>query len=56
MDFAIFVVFLTYFVIPLSLRIVTGLGVTLSLFHLLIATIVAAATTNTPGEIIGRQV
>jgi hypothetical protein len=52
-DSAIFVVFLTYFVIPLSLRIATGLSVTLSAFHLLISTAVAH---RTPGEILARQV
>ncbi len=53
MDFAIFVVFLTYFVIPLTLRIATGLSITLSLFHLLVSSAVAH---RTPGEVLARQV
>ena len=52
-DLAIFVVFLTYFVIPLSLRIATGLSVTLSAFHLLVSTAVAHSTS---GEVLARQV
>ena len=46
-------VFLTYFVIPLSLRIATGLSVVLTLFHLLVAT---AVSHRTPGEVLARQV
>lgn len=46
-------VFLTYFVIPLSLRIATGFSVTLSVFHLLVSTAVAH---DTSGEVLARQV
>ena len=52
-DSTIFVVFITYFIIPLSLRIATGLSVTLTLIHLLVSTTVAH---DTPGEILVRQV
>lgn len=52
-DSTIFVVFLTYFVIPLSLRIATGLSVVLTLFHLIVATSVSFSTS---GEVLARQV
>lgn len=52
-DSTIFVVFLTYFVIPLSLRVATGLSVILTMIHLLIVTAVPYAT---PGEVLARQV
>ncbi len=46
-------VFLTYFVIPLSLRIATSLSVVLTVFHLIVATSVSH---RTPGEVLARQV
>lgn len=52
-DSTILVIFFTYFVIPLSLRIATGFGITLSLFHLLVAT---AVPFSTPVEVLIRQV
>ena len=55
MDFTILVVFLTYFVIPLSLRIATGLSVTLSAFHLILATSIPIST-GASGVVLGRQV
>lgn len=52
-DSTIFVVFLTYFVIPLPLRIATGLSVALTFVHLIIVT---AVPYSTPGKVLARQV
>lgn len=42
--------------IPLSLRIATCLGVALTVFHLVLSTVVAAVPGRIPPEILGRQV
>lgn len=51
-DFTMFVIFLTYFMIPLPLRIATSLSLFLSALHLVVATAIAR---DTPPDIVGRQ-
>jgi len=53
LDIAIMVLFFTYFMIPLTLRVTTTLSVILSIIHLLVSTTVAIDTT--PADILGRQ-
>lgn len=53
MGFLIFVLFVTYFMIPLGLRVNTVLSVSLCVFHLVLSTAVAE---ETPADILGREV
>jgi len=54
LDIAIMLLFFTYFMIPLTLRVATTLSAILSIIHLLVSTTVAIDTT--PADILGRQV
>ncbi|CAI8050659.1 Ca(2+)/calmodulin-responsive adenylate cyclase [Geodia barretti] len=52
MGFLIFVLFVTYFMIPLGLRVNTVLSVSLCVIHLVLSTAVAE---ETPSDILGRE-
>ena len=53
LDITILVLFFTYFMIPLTLRVTTILGTVLSIIQLIISTAVAR---DTSPELLGRQV
>ena len=52
-DSTIFILFLTYFMIPASLRVATLLSISLTVIHLVVGTAVAYGQ---PADILGRQV
>lgn len=55
-DLVMFVVFLTYTMIPLSLRVSTVLSAGLCVFHIIVSTAVATADVKNEPGIIARQV
>ena len=53
---AILIIFLTYFLFPVVLRITASLSIFVSVFHLILSTSLSAATGNIPGGLLARQV